>query len=211
MEDYGKDENYRADEAGWKTKQPTSVACRTTSKSVGRNLHSAIRSEFRLQAVPPAKAGTPNSYPQSSHGLTESRRGGCCPVSRKVSSGRLDWPWFSSRSQSSRNLPPGSASLDIWRSQSSSVRLVGEMHVQDFQSPIQLLQSRKFRGRLVNFRGELLAVGAIAGILKRHQKRRQLPLLDGAERRQFLFQHFNAHGFILPPTTPESTFLIHYS
>jgi hypothetical protein len=31
-------------------------------------LHSAIRSEFRLQAVPPAKAGTPNNIPQSSHG-----------------------------------------------------------------------------------------------------------------------------------------------
>jgi type II secretory pathway component PulJ len=34
--------------------------------TVGHKLQSAIRSEFRLQAVPPAKAGTPNNIPQSS-------------------------------------------------------------------------------------------------------------------------------------------------
>jgi len=50
------------------------MAASTESRpAVGHKLHSAIRSEFRLQAVPPAKAGTPNSDPQSSHGSTESR------------------------------------------------------------------------------------------------------------------------------------------
>jgi Tfp pilus assembly protein FimT len=39
--------------------------------TVGHKLLSAIRSEFRLQAVPPAKAGTPNNIPQSNHGSTE--------------------------------------------------------------------------------------------------------------------------------------------
>lgn len=73
------------------------------------------------------------------------------------------------------------------------------------QPPIQFLQRREFRGRLINFLGELFAVGIIARVLKRHQKRRQLALGVHVQRGQLLFQRLNAHNAILLPNQSEST------
>lgn len=73
------------------------------------------------------------------------------------------------------------------------------------QATIQIFQRGKVRGGPVNFVREFFAVGLIARVLQRHQKRRQLPLRVRIQRRQFLFQDFNAHGLILMPGFVEAT------
>ncbi len=68
----------------------------------------------------------------------------------------------------------------------------------ELKPTIQLFQARKFRSRLVNLFSELLAVGSIARILKRHKKRGHLALAIGIQRGQLLFENFNAHAVTLP-------------